>query len=93
MRRWAEAPLEKIAGPVYVSIDLDGLDPAFAPGVSHPEPGGLSTRDVVSLIHRLPPGIVGADVVEYNPDNDVRDLTARVAAKLVKELVAARAGS
>jgi arginase len=87
MSRWSEAPLETILTPVYVSIDLDGIDPAFAPGVSHPEPGGLSTRDVVSLIHRLPARIVGADLVEYNPDNDVRDLTARVAAKLVKELV------
>ena len=71
-----------------VDVSVPGLlDPAFAPGVSHPEPGGLSTRDVVSLIHRLPARIVGADLVEYNPDNDVRDLTARVAAKLVKELV------
>ena len=87
MSRWFEAPLETIQAPVYVSIDLDGIDPAYAPGVSHPEPGGLSTRDVVSLIHRLPARIVGADLVEYNPDNDVRDLTARVAAKLVKELV------
>ena len=87
MSRWSEAPLETIQAPVYVSIDLDGIDPAFAPGVSHPEPGGLSTRDVVSLVHRLPARIVGADLVEYNPDHDVRDLTARVAAKLVKELV------
>ena len=87
--RCREAPLESIDGPVYVSLDLDALDPAYAPGVSHPEPGGLSTRDVVSLIHRLPSTVVGADVVEYNPANDVRDLTARVAAKFVKELVTA----
>jgi arginase len=84
----AEAPIEALEGPVYVSIDLDGLDPAFAPGVSHPEPGGLSVRDVVRLLHRVRAPIVGADVVEYNPLNDVRDLTARVAAKLVKELAA-----
>ena len=88
MGRWADAPLETLTGPVYLSIDLDVLDPAFAPGVSHPEPGGLSTRDVLSLLHRLPAAIIGADVVEYNPANDVRDLTARVAAKLVKEVVA-----
>ena len=43
-----------VAGPVYVSIDLDGLDPAFAPGVSHREPGGLSVRDVLGLLHALP---------------------------------------
>jgi arginase len=86
--RWTETPLESVAAPVYVSIDLDVLDPAYAPGVSHPEPGGMSTREVVSLIHRLPRAVVGADIVEYNPVNDVRDLTARVAAKLLKELVA-----
>lgn len=88
MARWQDAPLEALTGPIYVSLDLDGLDPAFAPGVSHPEPGGLATRDVVRLLHRLRAPIGGADIVEYNPRNDVRDLTARVAAKLLKELVA-----
>jgi arginase len=86
MSRWQSAPLETIQGPIYVSVDLDAIDPAGVPGVSHPEPGGLTTRDVVSLIQRLPASVVGADVVEYNPVNDLRDLTARVAAKLVKEL-------
>ncbi len=88
MDRWAAAPIEALQGPLYVSLDLDGLDPAFAPGVAHPEPGGLSTRDVIALLHRIRAPIAGADVVEYNPRHDVRDLTARVAAKLLKELVA-----
>jgi agmatinase len=88
MDRWAALPVERLPGPLYVSIDLDGLDPAFAPGVSHPEPGGLSVRDVVGLLHRIRAPIAGGDIVEYNPRNDVRDLTARVAAKLVKELAA-----
>jgi len=74
--------------PLYVSIDLDGLDPAFAPGVSHPEPGGLTVRQVLDLIQRLPIPLVGADVVELNPSRDPGDLTAVVAAKLVKELAA-----
>ena len=74
-------------GPIYVSIDLDGLDPAHAPGVSHPEPGGLTTRDVIGLLHGITGEVVGADVVEYNPRRDIHDLTAYVAAKLVKELV------
>ena len=56
--------------------------------MSHPEPGGLSVRDVVRLLHRLRAPIVGADIVEYNPLNDARDLTARVAATLLKELAA-----
>lgn len=89
MDRWEEAPLEALQGPVYVSLDLDALDPAFAPGLSHPEPGGLSTAELVRVLHRLDGvAIVGADVVEYNPSLDIRDLTARVAAKLIKELVA-----
>lgn len=84
----ANVAVEALEGPLYVSLDLDGLDPAFAPGVSHPEPGGLSVRDVVRLLHRIRAPIAGVDVVEYNPLNDVRDLTARVAAKLVKEVAA-----
>ena len=84
----ALAPVEALEGPLYVSLDLDGLAPAFAPGVSHSEPGGLSVRDVGRLLHRILAPIVGGDIVEYNPTNDVRDLTARVAATLVKEVAA-----
>lgn len=76
-----------LSGPLYVSIDLDVLDPAFAPGVSHPEPGGLSTRDVIRLIHGIRGKIVGADIVELNPRRDPLGLTAMVAAKLLKELM------
>jgi agmatinase len=88
MRAWCEGKRPFVEGPVYVSIDLDGIDPAFAPGVSHPEPGGLSARDVIGMVQQLAPPIVGADIVELNPSVDPNDLTARVAAKLVKELVA-----
>lgn len=72
--------------PVYISLDIDGLDPAYAPGVSHREPGGLSTRQVISLIQSINQPIVGADIVEYNPDCDISNMTATVAAKLVKEI-------
>jgi agmatinase len=75
-------------GPLYISIDLDALDPAFAPGVSHHEPGGLSTRELLSVLHRVAGPIVGADVVEYNPVRDVNGVTAALAAKLVKECAA-----
>ena len=54
-------------GPVYISCDIDALDPAFAPGVSHREPGGLSVRGILGFIQRVPNRIVGADIVEYNP--------------------------
>jgi arginase len=76
------------AGPTYISIDLDGLDPAFAPGVSHHEPGGLTAREVLSVIWRTPGQVIGGDVVELNPDRDLNDMTAVLAAKLVKELAA-----
>jgi len=89
MRAWASGERPVIDGPVYVSVDLDGLDPAFAPGVSHREPGGLSTREVLHMIQALTTPIVGADVVEYNPERDVSGLTATVAAKIVKELASA----
>ena len=75
-----------IATPVYVSMDIDGLDPAFAPGVSHREPGGLSTRQVIDLFHGIEQPIVAADIVEYNPRCDVGNMTALVAAKLLKEI-------
>ena len=75
-------------GPVYVTFDLDGLDPAFAPGVSHREPGGLSTRQAVDVIQRLHGDVVGGDVVEFNPRMDSSGMTAMVAAKLVKEIAA-----
>ena len=75
-------------GPTYVSLDLDGLDPAFAPGVSHHEPGGLSVREVLALIAALPGPVVGADIVELNPARDINGMTAAVAVKLLKELTA-----
>ena len=74
-------------GPVYITIDLDGLDPAFAPGVSHPEPGGLSTRDILNIIQNINYNIIGADIVEYNPKKDVNNITAITCAKLLKELL------
>ena len=86
MRAWADGARPAIGGPVYVSLDLDGLDPAFAPGVSHREPGGLSVRDVLSMLFALNGPIVGADIVEYNPAQDLGGMTAQVAAKFVKEL-------
>ncbi|MCX6055365.1 MAG: agmatinase [Chloroflexi bacterium] len=71
--------------PVYISFDLDALDPAFAPGVSHWEPGGLSTRQALRLIQALDAPLVAADIVEFNPRVESQ-ITARVAAKLMKEL-------
>lgn len=73
--------------PVYVSFDMDVLDPAFAPGVSHREPGGMSVREVLDHLHSITATVVGADIVEYNPSRDISGLTATVAGKILKELM------
>jgi len=73
--------------PVYVSFDMDVLDPAFAPGVSHREPGGMSVREVLEHLHSITATVVGADIVEYNPSRDISELTATVAGKILKELM------
>lgn len=87
MRDWSRRRRPIISGPVYVTLDLDGLDPAYAPGVSHHEPGGLTTREVLDLLHGLPGPIVGADIVELNPTRDPAGITASLAAKMLKELL------
>ena len=88
MRDWTESLDLAFEGPVYLSVDLDVLDPAFAPGVSHHEPGGVSVRDVLRIVQRFRGRLVGADVVELNPSRDRDGVTAMVAAKLVKEIAA-----
>lgn len=77
-----------LPAPLYISVDLDGIDPSAAPGVSHPEPGGLTVREVLEAIDRQCAHVVGADVVELNPRHDINGVTAIVAAKLVKEICA-----
>ncbi len=77
-----------LEGPLYISLDLDGIDPAEAPGVSHPEPGGLRVREVLAVLHAQTAPIVGADVVELNPRFDSHERTAILAAKLVREVAA-----
>ena len=87
--RWRDAipQIARLRGALYVSLDLDVLEPMLAPGISHPEPGGLTVREVLEILAAVRVPVIGADVVEYNPRNDIRDLTARVAAKFVKELI------
>jgi arginase len=77
----------KATGPAYISFDMDVLDPAFAPGISHREPGGMSVREAISHLHAIEAEIVGADLVEYNPVQDVSGMTATVAAKILKEIL------
>jgi len=78
--------ISSLQAPLYVSLDIDVLDPAFAPGISHHEPGGMSTRQLIEIIQQIKVPIVGADIVELNPKRDINNMTAMVAYKLFKEL-------
>jgi len=82
--------LHTLKGPLYISLDLDVLDPAFAPGISHHEPGGLSSRQLIHIIQNIPSNvdIIGADIVEYNPIRDLNNMTAMVGYKMMKEIMA-----
>ncbi|MCK5145732.1 agmatinase [bacterium] len=89
MRDWNGPFTLKFDTPLYITFDMDALDPAYAPGVSHHEPGGLTTREAISMINRVEaPSIIGADIVEYNPQRDLNEVTAMTAAKLLKEIAA-----
>lgn len=75
--------------PLYVSIDIDCLDPAFAPGTGTPCCGGLSTRELFGLLRRFAgANLCGADIVEVLPDRDVAGITALTASHLVLEVLA-----
>lgn len=87
-RRFSASAVPVLEGPLYVSIDLDGIDPSAAPGVSHHEPGGLTVREVLDALDRQTAWLAGADVVELNPDRDLGGVTAVLAAKLIRELAA-----
>ena len=78
----------ELTGPLYISFDVDVLDPAFAPGISHHEPGGMSVRQTLDVIQALHTHVVGADIVEYNPARDRNEQTAMVCAKILKEIAA-----
>ena len=74
--------------PVYVSVDIDVLDPAHAPGTGTPEAGGLTSRELLSLVRGLrPAAVVGADVVEVSPAYDHAEITAIAAAHVLYDLV------
>ena len=83
-----ERTLEIVAeGPVYLTVDVDVLDPAFAPGTGTPEPGGIASVDLLRMVRQLAleHEVVGMDVVEVAPDYDVSDLTVNVAHRMVFE--------
>jgi guanidinopropionase len=77
------------AGPVYVSFDVDSLDPAFAPGTGTPEAGGLSTREAIELVRGCAGlDVIGGDVVEVAPQYDPTTNTAQAGAQMLFEILA-----
>jgi agmatinase len=86
----ALSKIEQGKKKIYLSLDIDVLDPAFAPGVSVPEPGGLSTRELFEIINLLAKEIICFELVEVNPKLDVNDITSKVACKAIFELFDSR---
>jgi agmatinase len=81
---------ERLRPPVYVTVDIDVLDPAFAPGTGTPEAGGLTTRELLAIVRGLAGlklDLVAADVVEVSPPYDAGGVTAMAAAAVAYELV------
>ena len=81
---------ERLRSPVYVTVDVDVLDPAFAPGTGTPEPGGLSSRELLSILRGLAElglDVVAADVVEVSPSYDADGITATAAAAVAYDLL------
>jgi agmatinase len=78
---------------LYVSVDIDVLDPAYAPGTGTPEPGGIPTSDLLRLVRQLcrDHDVVGVDVVEVAPAYDVSELTVNAAHRVVFEALAGMA--
>jgi len=82
--------LEETDGPIYLSIDMDVVDPSFAPGVGNPEPFGLSSVKMKELVSRSAPHLIGMDIVEINPKYDGSNITTNLGARLIYELIGSR---
>src|SRR6185503_3621129 len=83
---WREGLPLRFEQPVYLSFDLDVLEPGLVPGLAHREAGGLTVRQAIGIVQRFSGTLVGADLVEFNPANDPTGVTAAVCGKLVKEI-------
>jgi agmatinase len=80
--------LETVKTPVYITIDIDFFDPAYAPGTGTPEPCGFSPVEFFETIYKLPPvEVAGFDVVEISPPYDPSGITQMLGAKIVRELI------
>lgn len=88
MKDFTPGEILQLKSPLYISLDIDVLDPAFAPGISHHEPGGMSVRELIHFLQQVHATVVGGDIVEYNPQRDINHQTAMVCYKLMKEMMA-----
>ena len=88
IKQVANSILNKLSDKVYISFDMDCVDPAYAPGVSVPVPMGLSSTDAVYLLKEIAKkGIVGMDVMEVCPSFDVKDRTSHLASRIISEVL------
>jgi len=84
----SESILNTIGEKVYVSFDMDCIDPSYAPGVSVPVPMGLNNVDAVYLLKKIAKqGIVGMDIMEVCPSYDVKDRTSHLASRMISEVI------
>ena len=88
MQKTIDTILNKIGKNVYVSLDMDAVDPAFAPGVSVPVPLGLGNTEVVSILKSITKkGIRGFDIMEVCPNYDIKDRTSHLASRIIAEII------
>ena len=88
IKQIADSILNDLGDKVYVSFDMDCLDPAYAPGVSVPVPMGLSSNEAVYLLQRIvEKGIVGMDIMEVCPEFDIKDRTSHLASRIISEVL------
>jgi agmatinase len=88
IKKIASSILSKLGDKVYISFDMDCIDPAYAPGVSVPVPIGLSSTDAVYLLKEIAKkGIIGMDIMEVCPNFDVKDRTSHLASRIISEVL------
>ena len=88
IKQIADSVINSLGDKVYVSFDMDCIDPAFAPGVSVPVPMGVNSTDAIYLLKEIAKkGIIGMDVMEVCPSFDVKDRTSHLASRIISEVL------
>jgi len=88
IKQTASTILNKLGDKVYISFDMDCIDPAYAPGVSVPVSAGLNSTDAIYLLQKIAKrGIIGMDVMEVCPSFDIKDRTSHLASRIISEVL------